>query len=208
MPNGRPRPWPPAVFHRARRADDWHALLARSMPLAPCRRRRAIRRPRVFTAYLARCRRTMSRCRPCRRAASSCRAIMPARRFWPSRLSISPVTASKGSLGALMQRRYESYVATIVKPFFFGHFARLDRQIVLVDTLTALNAGAARREGSATGADADPHLLPTGSRTRCSPVSSAAASTAFSLPPPRPICCITPATTGSRIFSSSSSRTP
>ncbi len=48
-----------------------------------------------------------------------------------------------GSLGALMQRRYDSYVAKIVKPFFFGHFARLDRQIVLVDTLTALNAGPA-----------------------------------------------------------------
>ena len=30
----------------------------------------------------------------------------------------------------------------MVKPFFFGHFARLDRQIVLVDVLTALNAGA------------------------------------------------------------------
>ncbi|MGA7267266.1 MAG: YcjX family protein, partial [Aestuariivirga sp.] len=46
------------------------------------------------------------------------------------------------SLGALMERRYDSYVAKIVKPFFFGHFARLDRQIVLVDALTALNAGA------------------------------------------------------------------
>ena len=32
----------------------------------------------------------------------------------------------------------------VVKPFFFGHFARLDRQIVLVDALTALNAGAGR----------------------------------------------------------------
>jgi len=41
-----------------------------------------------------------------------------------------------------MERRYDSYVAKIVKPFFFGHFARLDRQIVLVDALTALNAGA------------------------------------------------------------------
>ena len=41
-----------------------------------------------------------------------------------------------------MERRYEAYVSTIVKPFFYGHFARLDRQIVLVDALTALNAGA------------------------------------------------------------------
>jgi hypothetical protein len=33
-------------------------------------------------------------------------------------------------------------VSRIVKPFFFGHFARLDRQIVLVDALHPLNAGA------------------------------------------------------------------
>ena len=48
----------------------------------------------------------------------------------------------RGSLGNLMQRRYDSYVSKIVRPFFFGHFARLDRQIVLVDVLSALNAGA------------------------------------------------------------------
>jgi predicted YcjX-like family ATPase len=41
-----------------------------------------------------------------------------------------------------MERRYDAYVSSIVKPFFYGHFARLDRQIVLVDALTALNAGA------------------------------------------------------------------
>lgn len=49
----------------------------------------------------------------------------------------------KGSMADLMERRYNSYVSKIVRPFFFGHFARLDRQIVLVDTLSALNAGAA-----------------------------------------------------------------
>ncbi|MGM3135836.1 YcjX family protein, partial [Bacillus cereus group sp. Bc238] len=48
----------------------------------------------------------------------------------------------RGSLGALMARRYDSYVAKVVKPFFLGHFARLDRQIILVDALSALNAGA------------------------------------------------------------------
>jgi predicted YcjX-like family ATPase len=49
----------------------------------------------------------------------------------------------RGSLADLMERRYNSYVSKIVRPFFFGHFARLDRQIVLVDTLSALNAGTA-----------------------------------------------------------------
>src|SRR6516164_3712574 len=46
-------------------------------------------------------------------------------------------------MAAMMERRYEAYKAHVVKPFFRDHFARLDRQIVLVDTLAALNAGPA-----------------------------------------------------------------
>ena len=50
-----------------------------------------------------------------------------------------------GQTGAWLKekQRYNSYVAKIVRPFFFSHFARLDRQIVLVDALSALNAGPA-----------------------------------------------------------------
>ena len=43
----------------------------------------------------------------------------------------------------MMERRYEAYREHIVRPFFRDHFARLDRQVVLVDTLAALNAGPA-----------------------------------------------------------------
>ena len=43
----------------------------------------------------------------------------------------------------MMERRYESYKAHVVRPFFRDHFARLDRQIVLVDALSALNSGPA-----------------------------------------------------------------
>jgi predicted YcjX-like family ATPase len=46
-----------------------------------------------------------------------------------------------GSLYAMLERRYEAYKDVVVRPFFRDHFARLDRQIVLVDTLRALNAG-------------------------------------------------------------------
>ena len=42
-----------------------------------------------------------------------------------------------------MERRYEAYKSIVVKPFFREHFARIDRQIVLVDVLQALNAGSA-----------------------------------------------------------------
>ena len=40
-----------------------------------------------------------------------------------------------------LKRRYNAYVSHIVKPFYRDHFSRLDRQIVLVDALGALNAG-------------------------------------------------------------------
>ncbi len=41
----------------------------------------------------------------------------------------------------MMERRFEAYKSVIVRPFFRDHFARLDRQIVLVDALSALDGG-------------------------------------------------------------------
>ena len=52
----------------------------------------------------------------------------------------APATA-RGSLGREMARRYEAYKARVVQPFFRDHFARLDRQIILIDVLGALHAG-------------------------------------------------------------------
>ena len=63
----------------------------------------------------------------------------PALTFAPLPPPAGPVRAQ--SLYAMLERRYEAYKAIIVRPFFRDHFARLDRQIVLVDTLRALNAG-------------------------------------------------------------------
>ena len=54
----------------------------------------------------------------------------------------STATAPPGSLARMMERRYEAYKTIVVRPFFRDHFARLDRQIVLVDALQALNGGA------------------------------------------------------------------
>ena len=66
----------------------------------------------------------------------------PALTFAP--LDVSPDhKPAGGSLAAMMARRYEAYKTHVVKPFFRDHFARLDRQIVLVDMLAALNAGPA-----------------------------------------------------------------
>jgi hypothetical protein len=48
-----------------------------------------------------------------------------------------------GGLGALMERRFEAYKTHVVRPFFRDHFQRIDRQIVLVDVLAAVDAGPA-----------------------------------------------------------------
>ena len=40
-----------------------------------------------------------------------------------------------------MQRRYDAYKSRVIQPFFREHFAKIDRQIVLVDVLSALHQG-------------------------------------------------------------------
>ncbi|MEM7317860.1 MAG: YcjX family protein, partial [Pseudomonadota bacterium] len=54
-----------------------------------------------------------------------------------------PVSATSGrrTLHREMERRFEAYKSQVVKPFFRQHFARLDRQVVLVDALGAIHKG-------------------------------------------------------------------
>ena len=52
-----------------------------------------------------------------------------------------PGSARRGSLWREMQRRFDAYKRQVVQPFFRDHFARIDRQIVLVDALGAIHAG-------------------------------------------------------------------
>jgi uncharacterized protein len=65
----------------------------------------------------------------------------PALTFAPLDLPLDAPAPRPGSLHALMAQRYEDYKQVVAKPFFVEHFARLDRQIVLVDVLSALDAG-------------------------------------------------------------------
>jgi uncharacterized protein len=75
------------------------------------------------------------------------RFLMPGDLEGSPALTFAPLDLSKageaqsGSLHAMMERRFEAYKHKIVRPFFTQHFAQLDRQIVLVDALSALNAG-------------------------------------------------------------------
>ncbi len=52
-----------------------------------------------------------------------------------------PAASGRGSLYAEMQVRYEAYKAMVVRPFFRDHFAKIDRQVVLVDVLGAIHQG-------------------------------------------------------------------
>lgn len=49
--------------------------------------------------------------------------------------------AAAGTLGDLMERRFESYKTEVVAPFYGRHFRDYSRQVVLVDVLDALLAG-------------------------------------------------------------------
>ena len=77
------------------------------------------------------------------------RFLMPGDLEGSPALTFAPLPVSSDadlpprSLGREMERRYEAYKAQVVRPFFRDHFARLDRQIVLVDALAALNSGPA-----------------------------------------------------------------
>ncbi|MBB5701895.1 hypothetical protein FHS76_001757 [Ochrobactrum daejeonense] len=57
--------------------------------------------------------------------------------------NLTPEDLKSGSLGAMMERRYEAYKTHVIKPFFREHIARLDRQIVLIDAMQAMNSGGA-----------------------------------------------------------------
>ncbi|OED50610.1 hypothetical protein AB838_01490 [Rhodobacteraceae bacterium (ex Bugula neritina AB1)] len=75
----------------------------------------------------------------------------PGRFLLPGDLAGSPVLtfaplpsearSPRGSLSREMERRFEAYKSKVVKPFFRDHFARIDRQVVLVDALSAIHSG-------------------------------------------------------------------
>jgi predicted YcjX-like family ATPase len=97
----------------------------------------------AFTQYLRRAREhgAMSTLPPGRFLLPGDLEGSPALTFAPLPPQLQAVRSN--SLYAMLENRYEAYKARIVRPFFKDHFARLDRQIVLVDTLRALNAGPA-----------------------------------------------------------------
>lgn len=78
-------------------------------------------------------------------------ALSPGRFLMPGDMEGSPALTfaplprverpARASLWREFERRYEAYKRHVVRPFFRDQFARLDRQVVLVDALGALAAG-------------------------------------------------------------------
>ena len=128
--------------NRSGHAMRWLAKLDSIDPAAPADEGLARELAALFTAFL----------RALREESGSLSTLPPGRFLMPGDLDASPALTfapldlgeagiATGSLAAMMARRYESYRTAVVRPFFRDHFARLDRQIVLIDALDALNTG-------------------------------------------------------------------
>ncbi|MEZ5811237.1 MAG: YcjX family protein [Rhizobiaceae bacterium] len=129
---------------RADIAADWLKAAKAADPAAAADEMAAKALAERFTAYL----------RACKEDSRALSTLPPGRFLMPGDLEGSPALtfapltpgaagAAPGSLAAMMERRYEAYKTHVVKPFFREHITRLDRQIVLIDAMQALNAGPA-----------------------------------------------------------------
>ena len=143
------RDWSRIALEQSRRpirkkaAKPWLASLALVDPTDPADEAVAERLSDLFKAYL----------REARSDQYAISTLPPGRFLMPGDLAGSPALTfapldakdeekfPRGSLWTMMERRYEAYKTHVVRPFFRDHFARLDRQIVLIDVLTALNGG-------------------------------------------------------------------
>ena len=92
-----------------------------------------------FTAYLTAARAAgWSDCTPGRFLLPGDLAGSPVLTFAPLP---KPANTPRASLWREMERRFEAYKSEVIRPFFRRHFARIDRQVVLVDALGAIHAG-------------------------------------------------------------------
>ncbi|MBX3581172.1 MAG: YcjX family protein [Rhizobiaceae bacterium] len=127
---------------RANLSEEWRRLADTIDARDSADEMTARRLAESFSAYL----------RSCKHDDRALSTLPPGRFLMPGDLDGSPALtfaplpklsgrARGGSLHAMMERRYEAYKTHVIKPFFREHITRLDRQIVLIDAMQAMNAG-------------------------------------------------------------------
>ncbi len=124
---------------RAAITADWLALVAAVDAGTTLDEGEARRLAAAFTAALAASR------------AAGLSSVSPGRFLMPGDLEGSPALTfcplprprrtPSDSIWRSFERRYEAYKRLVVGPFFRNHFARLDRQVVLIDALGAISDG-------------------------------------------------------------------
>lgn len=120
-------------------AAAYLALIEQIDATAPFDETRARELAGAFAAYLQAARAAgFSDCTPGRFLLPGELEGSPVLTFAPMH---KPAKQPRRSLWREMERRFEAYKAQVVKPFFRDHFARIDRQIVLVDALGAIHSG-------------------------------------------------------------------
>ena len=123
-------------------SDHYLALIGKADVAAPLEEPAAQALAAAFTAHLYVARDAgYSDCSPGRFLLPGDLAGSPALTFAPLP---KPETVPRKSLWREMERRFEAYKSQVVKPFFRDHFARIDRQVVLVDALGLFIRGPVR----------------------------------------------------------------
>lgn len=128
---------------RAQLAEPWLSQLAQFSPQADADEDQLAALSAAYTDYLHACK------------AAGLHWVQPGRFVLPGDLTGAPVLqffpyvekepgkqVNKDSQLAMLRARYHEYQTKVVKAFYKHHFATFDRQIVLVDCLQPLNAGA------------------------------------------------------------------
>jgi len=140
--------WSRAMLALARRgvraplARDWLDFLARHPADRADNPDTASRAHALYRDFLAACRdrEQLSLLQPGRFLNPGQIVDISLLQFCPMPLAIG-ARVQPGTFAALMEERFEDYKRAIVQPFFAQLARSVDRQIVLVDVLRALNAG-------------------------------------------------------------------
>lgn len=127
---------------RAPLAREWLTFLAGHPANSHSDAETARRAHRLYRSFLvaARTRERLSLLQPGRFLNPGSLIDDPILEFCPMP-ALPEANARAGSLGAVMESRFDAYKRSVVQPFFSELARRVDRQIVLVDVLGALSEG-------------------------------------------------------------------